>query len=298
MDWGRAKTGMIVGFLVLNMFLLYRLFTQLAGEQLYGAAVSHGEVRRVVRELEAAGAIVRARVPREAMAMPLLIVRHGSVSEEQLVAILLSRDHVRVGKYPGVDVFESRSGFLAVWVDGRRHFALERASLLPHTGEPVSLLQGRALRTKVGAYLADFPVSLVNACYDYAVRVSDREYTVVFHQEFEGFPVFGSQAVARVVKDEVVGLAWYWVEIIGQRQPGRAVIPATDALSRAAAATLLPPGTVIERIQLGYYVEPMDAYEWEAVPVWRILLAGGVQIMVNAHNGEVEEIARLSEMPR
>jgi len=297
-DWSRAKTGMIIAFLTLNLFLLWQVYSHVAGEQRYGSAIPPSEVKRVLGELERHGVTVKARVPREEAGLPVLVVRQAEMTETDLAHLILGSDHMLVAKYFGLNIYQAPAGVLGVWIDGRRFYALERAPIFSATGHPPGLVAAFTARREAARFLASFSVPMDALRFDYVVRSGKREHTAVFYQEFEGVPLFGAGAAVRLQPGEPQALLWHLVRVIAVRQPGRLAIPATEALLRAAAAGYLPHGARVLRLELGYHAEPMDAVEWEALPVWRLLLADGRQVLVNAFTGEVEPVDLQLVTPR
>jgi hypothetical protein len=122
---------------------------------------------------------------------------------------------------------------------------------------------------------------------DYRVPIGPGRYLVVFTGRVAGHRFFGSRAAAIVGAggvEEAYGAFPCPHKPSGNPRP---ILPATEALMRAVPL-LVEKGAVVVGVEEGFYSPVYDAREWEAVPVWRILLGSGSVLYVNAYTGAVE----------
>lgn len=304
MDWARAKRILIVAFLGVNLLLGYRLWTGPAapGSSLY--SVTPREVREVSAQLRERGVVLAAEIPRRARPLPLLTVSNPPVDPARIVAQFLGpeaeavqQDGVWLGLtgreavvvYPGGEVFYRRLPSPETGSGG----VLPPAG--PGTGGHVGVGQAGGDR----AAGADRAVELARAFWgqhgglpagadlDYRVPVGPGRYLVVFTGQAVGHRFFGSRAAAVVGPGGVEEA--YGAFPVPHKPSGssRPILPATEALLRAAPL-LVEKGAVVMGVEEGFYSPVYDAREWEAVPVWRILLGSGSVLYVNAYTGAVE----------
>jgi len=308
LDWARAKRILIVAFLGVNLLLGYRLWTGPAapGSSLY--SVTPREVREVAAQLRERGVVLTAEIPRRARPLPLLTVSNPPVDPARVIAQFLGpevdavhQDGVWLGLtgreavvvYPGGEVFYRR----LPWPETGSGGALPPAGTGPGTGGPAGGGQASGDR----APGADRAVELAREFWaqrgglpagaelDYRAPVGPGRYLVVFTGQAAGHRFFGSRAAAIVGPGGVEEA--YGAFPVPHKPSGNArpILPATEALLRAAPL-LVEKGAVVVAVEEGFYSPVYDAREWEAVPVWRILLGSGSALYVNAYTGAVEGV--------
>lgn len=315
MDWPRAKNILIIAFLGVNLLLGYRLW---AGPVTAGGSpfrVTAREVREVTAQLRERGVVVTADIPRRAQPMPLLTVRNPATDPAMLVHRFLgagaevhSRDNVWVGVrdgeavavYLGGEVFYRRlpappgspSGPPAVGGgpgdSGSTAMPGGTASggSVPDASGPEVATPARAVQVarEFWAQHGGLPAGLEP---DYQVPTDTGRYLVVFTCRSGAEWFFASRAMALVGRDGVEEAYAAWPTPDRPSGNPRPVLPATEALLRVAPL-LAEKGAVVVEVQQGFYSPVYDAREWEAVPVWRVRLASGKVLYVNAYTGEVE----------
>lgn len=115
---------------------------------------------------------------------------------------------------------------------------------------------------------------------------------VRLEQLYQDRPLVGSAGVEALVAEEGIKFLWQRpLEPIGPAGEKKAIIPATEALLRLAAAREGHKGgerLTIAEITLGYYNKLYDAQEWEAVPVWALRTDEDQWYYINAFTGEQE----------
>ena len=289
MDWSRAKSVLLVAFLVLNLLLWQQIHAQRSGSGLLVTALSSADIQEARMKLEELEIFLEARVPRQLVSLPRLVVQSGSMDTKTLPVGFLGRDYVHIAKYVGVNAFQLPEGgeLLVLWDDGRGYFGPTRRQGFGLAGTLSGWLERYILQLRAREYLGDHSLGERKRRFDYAVDLGDDHQAAVFVEEFGGYPVFGSYGVVWFFQRQPIGLSWNSFEIMGFTEPERAVWPATEALITAAASEHLSTPATVRAIELGYYVEAADALSWETVPVWRLLLDSGKQVLVNAYTGEV-----------
>lgn len=301
---------MIIAFLGVNLLLGYRLWAgrvTTAGSP-YG--VTAREVREVTAQLRERGVVVAAEIPRRAQPLPLLTVKNPATGAATLIDRLLgpgaevhSRDGVWVGVrggeavvvYPGGEVFYRRlpvptggpsGGYAAGGVPGPGGSATTPAVRVPDTsGSAAASARAVQVAREFWTQRGGLPSGLEP---DYQVPTETGRYLVVFTWRSGGQRFFASRAMALVGPQGVEEAYAAWPMPDKPSGNPRPVLPATEALLRVAPLLVEKGAAVVVEVQQGFYSPVYDAREWEAVPVWRVRLASGKVLYVNAYTGEVE----------
>jgi hypothetical protein len=116
-------------------------------------------------------------------------------------------------------------------------------------------------------------------------------YLVEFTQKWQGRPLVGASGAVLIVTPGGVENCWRrYLTVLGESGSRRPVVPAQEALLTLALERPWPEATTltIKEVTLGYYNKIYNADEWEAVPVWRIWAGGDTYFYVNAFTGELE----------
>lgn len=118
-------------------------------------------------------------------------------------------------------------------------------------------------------------------------------YLVEFNQTWQGRPLVGASGAVVVVTPAGVESCWRrYLTVLGESGVPKSVVPAEEALLTLALERPRPEAAplVIKEVILGYYNKIYNADEWEAVPVWRIWTGGDAYFYINAFTGELEAL--------
>jgi hypothetical protein len=271
LDWSRAKSALIVAFLVLDLFLGWQVRNRVVGME-PGSDLTVADVRSVQAKIEAGGVRVECPLPRSRPSLSYLVVRPGTAVLRDTQARLLGA--------------EDSPGGLATLLDN---------GVLIYTREVGSHAGAMPKNDAIGAaraFVERFAGRPMDLEFDYAVALGEA-WLINFCSKFDGKPVFDSYARVLVRGAEVAEARFSWFEPVGYSQQRRSVVASTDAVM-AAVAELGggARGQSVAGVSLGYHSEPYDAKQWESVPVWRVLFGSGQAVYVNAHTGEVERPER------
>jgi len=248
MDWSRAKTLLIIAFLLLDLFLGHEVYkVRVLGEPASSRADATADATRDLLELW--GIRVEIPLPETAPNVAVLYVR----SPYDLGA-------VRAG---GKQVWEYQGLLLAVW---KR--ALRVTSPRPDA---------------VAERLADEVFRFPEYRYDPVQSLGSRH---VFVQTVNNLPLFDVTVEATVENGVLRGYVQRYAEVrqMGLAYPA---VPPQAALFTLVRNGLLPPGAVVRHVELGYTGYPTGSEEQALLPVWRILASGRVYY-VNAITGGIE----------
>ncbi|MGB4314023.1 MAG: two-component system regulatory protein YycI [bacterium] len=289
MDWGRAKDILIVAFLALNLFLGFRLWTEMSR---YPAATSQllpEEIAATLDNLAAAGIELAVPIPREAPPLPLLQVQVSPLKPQKVAQYLLGNlEDVHIVRTPGPEgeiLFIRGGEELSVYPNG----IITYRYLYPRPPSP-----GREgieeWAEEFIAHQREFGQEL--RLKEIRELPQEEAFLVRLEQLYQDRPLVGSAGVEALVAEEGIKFLWQRpLEPIGPAGEKKAIIPATEALLRLAAAREGHKGgerLTIAEITLGYYNKLYDAQEWEAVPVWALRTDEDQWYYINAFTGEQE----------
>lgn len=289
MDISRAKTVMIIAFLILNVFLLQQLWQEEGGHLL--PLDLNGETSRLEIALEEANLTLEAPLPRGGERMAHLFVEPKKYDTQGIKEWLADRllegeeeedaalvERVEAGENESVyglkdyRITFGREGIVTLEKE-------EDTGETPHTASEI--------QEGVEEFFEGLPL-FDDFVFDFGVQRNDK-LSVFYHQEYEGVPLYAGYAR---VKAEPGG-AWtaqlYSLEPLGLADQDREVIsPAAALLRFVEDYGDSASQQKIEEVALGYYSQEYDAQRWEIPPTWRIRLENGEVFYVNAFTGYVE----------
>jgi len=298
LDWPRAKTILILAFAALNVFLAYRVWV-VPSQPAELTAVSPEEAREVLTDVARRGLIVQASIPRRVPPQPFLLVGQDRLDAERLVAAFFDPGEDVVKEYGEQGVVSCYAGdrSLHVWDVGVLEYSRPRSG---PSGLTAPGWDEIAARKTVERFIKAHAGMPRDAVYDGAFRDPETgDYLVLYRQEYRGHPLYGGYIRAVATPAGVQRYVQSWLSPKGFEGPKKSVIPPTRALQKVASIAGGSRGgetTAIVEVALGFYTQPYDAAEWQAVPVWRIRLEDGRSYLVNAYTGELEKARFVEEL--
>lgn len=265
MDWSRAKTYLILTFLLLDIVLGYQ-YWNVRTEQA-GYVQSYAEQLDEVSGLLASqNWELRADVPKMAPDLAYLQVRYLTLSEEEINKRISGSGKLQY-KGPGQFTVELGDKSFPVNLDD------------DNTGEKV---------------LSHFDSRLGSKeiyQYDRKVKENKSNGTIEYLQTYKNYPIFSAPLEVLVEGDKATRYHQVTLNVTGEGGGKKQVISAVHAL-RSFAESIDKPvkktdNRVIREIRIGYYSKPFNADEWYLIPMWRILSDKEVYY-VNGFTGEVE----------
>lgn len=281
MDLSKAKTILILAFLLLNLFLSYRLW--LSPQPLQASHALSGEDLEKVRDLlRAAGYELTVPIPRQAPRLSLLHVSRESQLAAAWAEIFLGAGVPEPVAANGLTVFTKGESSVTVAPSGQVVFrsAATRKNSLTNLEEN-RLLAERFLQER-GLWREDLKL-------DFSwPRDAEGGSFFRYVQTYQGFPLFFSTVEVLAASGQVSEVKIYLVASQGLSSKEIQVISALEAVQIFVEQPRSLPAQKIVDISLGYFSEDYDAERWETVPVWRIASADGSAVYINAFSGEVE----------
>ena len=269
MNWSRAKTALIIAFLLLDSVLGFKVWEQTRGAVSAYGAITSADVRNVRLNLEAEGVRLSCSLPPGSAPLPYLVLRPGTARAREMVERLSAEG-------------QGSEASLATLLDNGTVIYTRDVA---RGGTPIT--RSAAIQ-QARSFIQEYIGSTPEMALDYALP-SGESWVVSFCTRVDGRPLFSSQVTVKVLPSGLAEARFLWLEPVGYSAQRRSIIPSTEAtLTAASALGTSARGRSIVGVSLGYYSEPYDAKQWESIPVWRVLFDDGRSVYVNAHTGEVE----------
>ncbi len=293
MELSRAKTVLIVAFLMLNLFLFYHLWQEeVDGIFAFG---QEEEFFQLETALDAANLEMAVSLPRGGIRIGHLVVEPWKIQRNEAVL-------------PIWDAFgfEADSSFEAL--DEQRSVSEERVIISRYSMNDYKLIiQNEGIITlsssstesvneivtldetekAAASFIASIPF-MKDFELDY-IQQSEEWMVFNYRQLFHDFPLYAGHLQLFMSGLNPSGFNLYRLEPAGFAEQEREVIPPSTALMRFLEVYSHGgrKNTIVD-FSLGYYSQEYDAERWEIPPVWRIRLSNGEVYYINAFTGHLE----------
>ncbi|MEW6242879.1 MAG: PepSY domain-containing protein [Bacillota bacterium] len=248
--------------------------------------VDSAQVAKTTARLAEAGIKLVTPVPERAPALAKITLRHR-YSQEEAVSLFFGDSEGTILRHeePGRTIYRRGNEILTFYDNGAMIFRLESNQV------PV-ILDSAAARRIFDEFWVERGGLPDGARFD-SIYQDERsgKFLVYYYQEVDNRVIYGGQAVGMVGPGGLETVLLTWFDVTGSAGRKRAVIPPTDALEMVAGqvkGTWPAREFIVEALSLGYFTEPYNARQWEAVPVWRVRFRDGRVYYVNAYTGEME----------
>jgi regulatory protein YycI of two-component signal transduction system YycFG len=251
MDWSRAKTILIVTFLLLDLFLGYEVVSSFnrdietapRGELIPSSLEEFLKTRNIVLETE---------IPSETPEMNYVNIRFTSFAH-----------HLQ--KLTGQEIGQQGVGVMIKF------------------NEPI-LLANFVNKMEILKSLEPYAAYVQDYVYD-AQRSSS--YLQRYMQQYGKYPIFSAALEVFTERNHVLGYRQVHVQIVNQGK-GRKIIPAFTAVRTLLDNGYIRYGEKITGVSVGYYGHMYDADIQVLAPVWRVVHTEGIQY-VNGITGAIEQ---------
>ncbi len=284
MDWARAKTILILLFMVGNILLGYQLWINTRGVDGVAYVMGQDPEAPLLDDLADFGLNSEAEIPEDTPRLYRLRLTPAEVDLDSLRAALFgaaSGEEIIIGG----EVGGYRSGEVLLIRGGPGAIRYRSGSTAP--GEEMDTEKAESIAEEFLSHPALRPTGME---YDYSLPISNGAMVQInYRQEHRDLPLFGGGVILRVGEDGIAEYQRLWFDVRGNVGTPTQVLSASAAISAnlPRLAQLVPEGTLVE-VALGYYAGMSDAPEWEVDPAWRLRFKDGTVVIVNAYTGAVE----------
>ena len=295
MDWPRAKTMLIVCFLVLNLVLAFNLYIEpiLTGD---ADNISPERFESIINVLRQNNVEIEVAVPRNAPRLPFYRVALLPYTVEEIFTLrngLLGPD-AAMTSVSAVPRENDPSSFVAesedIVVTALGYFSYYNRGLFLSEASPD--MEAEEARDIAAAFLLSRFGTIDSYSFDNARFIEGMGYRVEYVQIHDDTPIYPGHIMVLVKPEGVVSIWQLRLNVLSAGGQDKRVVSAADALLSMLSHRLTIGETgamTVREIQLGYYSRVYDTFEsWQAAPVWRIRTDRG-DYFVNAHSGIIEE---------
>jgi regulatory protein YycI of two-component signal transduction system YycFG len=291
MDFGKAKSILIVAFIIVNLLLGRTLFIRQNQNVVANGLDKH--VLEVIQTLfEKQNIVLKTTLPVSTPQMSFLELSYFEMDFEEVakgffgslegVVTDIRTDEVSSG------VFSRGEEQLIVNTNGTIVYFnySQRGTIYPELTEELAIKIATDFLKDKKALPRD--AVLFRSIYYPEIG----SYGIEFSQEYNGFHIGNSTIEIEVTTSGVRSYLQYWVQPKGNVGERKNVIPATEVLLRLAdrLKTQEFSGPIIVKdIRLGHYSKHYDAATFVAVPAWRIWIDGMQDFYINAYTGDFEQ---------
>lgn len=270
MNWSRAKTILIILFLLADLFLLVNLVTS----TYKSTAVTPEIIASTKQILKNQGIkIDTSLIPANVNPAPYAEADNVITDYDAFSKLFLGENFVKTGDF----LYESNIGTLSFTGDS---FSFEAKSSPDNT-----ILDEKSAQSAVLTFLKGKGFDLSKAEL-YSEKTADG-FTIILKNTVNSLPLFNSVITATVSRNNVVKLSGSWFNHIGVKGAVNELKTVTSILIDFIPMVTATP-TEITGLEIGYIVPDSSIYHKSAVliPVWQITEANGLQHYPDARNPE------------
>jgi len=289
-DWPRAKTILIVAFLILNSVLAAQLYL-LPLFDLSARPVSLAAIKEV---LAGKGTELTATLPRRGPTAPFALLSTPAYSDREITTIardLLGEGVARVtvgGSLGGESAVSYRGlGGQLVVVTARGLVSYENQAAVGGGGA----ITAEEAASKAAEFVREH-VGETGFVFEGVTELEPGGFRVDYLQRFRGSFVFPGY-ITLVVKSDGVAAMWMLrLRVSFETGSARRILSAAEAVLSLVNHRQNAGDTQalsVEKVDFGFHSPIYDTVDpmWRGVPVWRIHTSRG-EFFINAHSGVIE----------
>lgn len=287
MNWSRAKTILIVVFLIADIFLFSVTYKGSI------ETTNTNSISQVVMHLEKQGIKIESIIPDKGISCPLLNVKYKYFDEnEALNTFFYSAQNIDIKRDDFRTVMNNDGIFLEMKNNGELFYLNKNM-----TEEEDEVLNEKQALNKMEEFLDKLDINL-NELYSSHKTVEDGHVKMKYTQGYKNMFLDNTYMEIKASNKGVTYLKMLWFESIKSGKTKKDVISPVKVLMKLSEVFKDNEKTVtVEEISQGYLfglnIEQVKEFdvktveEGAAIPVWRIKTDMGY-IYINAYNGAVE----------
>ncbi len=291
MNWSKAKTILIVVFLIADIFLLYESYL---GPLALRMARDKENTKEIVDYLEKQGISVKSAIPKPGSSKAALDVKYKYFNEQYAMGNFFDGlEDVDVKNYDDRIVMENKD--IYVEINGNVELIYTNKALIE--GQTGSFDEGEAQK-KMEAFLKKMGINQKDR-YSGIKKMKNGYLEMSCSQGYKGTFLDRSCLEIQATDKGVVSMKMLWFETVNNGKAKKEVISPVNALMKLSELYKDDEQNIIVLdMSLGYYfntdVEDVKEFdvttvkEGTAIPVWKVITDKG-RIYINAYNGIVEK---------
>jgi regulatory protein YycI of two-component signal transduction system YycFG len=287
MDWKRAKTILIIIFLVINILLSYQLFA--TGKNQYRYTDSE-ELKSIQQYLISKNIDLKTEIPDKAPVIPSLRVKYSSFDVERVKKMFFEGKEPKLTQFS--DGYALDSGDISVEV--------KNGIYLTYKNNAIKIKQGEVRKEKglsqIDRFIEGLKLDIGNR-YTKVSEIKDGYMKMVLGQQYKNIPVENSQIEIVTTEEGVAEAKVNWFEWIKADSKLNITTPVVALLTAFEKTKASETPIIIKQIRQGYYFNISNqggASEGEALegivfPMW-VIETDKNQIYINAYNEKFEKV--------
>lgn len=280
MDWSKAKTILIVIFLILNIFLIINI----AGKESRVTVISQKDILEIQTILKNNGILLEASLPNEIKPKALLKVEDIVYDENNMV-----------NKFIGENSVKSTNENSTVYIKDSKMLEINKNKSIIFTDsnpkDTLTDISKSNVKKYFEGYLRNRGINLKNVELA-SFSQTNEGYKVKFVQVFDNNPIFVSYFDVNLTNAGITKLSGRWINPIGFIEASKDIKSPTEILLMFAKdiSNANTNNTVIKSMSLGYYspIESLKNATISIAPVWEIQTNDKVYYY-NAYEGYLED---------
>lgn len=297
MDWSKAKSLLIIGFIVTNIFLIYNIQSEIFKRNEI-QIVNNKYLNNVKQYLNDNGIKLNTHIPEEVIALPILVVKYKNFDSEKMAEGLLGKGYNKETEILDIndlkrEIFKKDNKELII--DGNKRLIYKNMNKEKNS----YVLNETTIRKMSNDFLKEYILIEDNIVLDqiyYGIQEhldDEPVYKLVYNQTYKNKFLGESYIHVYINHRGVISVEIMLLEYEKTQQQRKKIIPATEALMRAMNTILQEneKPVLIKEIEAGYYFSPAYYIEsdWKeidsgtAFPSWKITIQNGKTYFIEAY---------------
>lgn len=281
MDWSKAKTILIVAFVITNILLGYVL---LSGERQTETTIKDSFVEDVIKILGRKEISIKGKIPREIPSLNILSVEFEN------------QDPYEVNRsfFHGNGEIKVKPSTAEISYGDENITIVNKKTLIyENNGDKVNFthLDEKSAKDIALEFLMEKDYDTSDMKLSHTVK-EENSYVLEFTKEYGDRYLEKSTTLITVDGRGVKSLERIWLEVIEEGEKPIYINTAPKAILSLLTAEEAY-GKVIDEISLCYYFDPLDqefvenpkdAKRGKTIPAWRVLFDDGTKIIIDSYN--------------
>lgn len=289
MNWSKAKTILIIVFLIADIFLFYVTYT---GDISNNGIIGKNSMAQIIEHLENQGILVKSFIPSKGNPSPLLYVKYKLLNKEEAKEIFFDLDDNIIVKENEQKISMESSKILLEMLSNGDIFYLNKSLNNKDDGN----IDEAQAQKNIDEFLKLLDIDQNDAIVVNKV-IEDNSIIIRYNQSYKNQFIDNTYLEIKTTNKGVAYVKMLWFESVKNGKTKNEVISPIKALMKLSELYRQVERTVtVEDISQGYYFsfnieqafDVKSVEEGTAIPVWRIKTDLG-NIYINAYNGTVEE---------
>ncbi|MFA5576739.1 MAG: hypothetical protein WCZ27_02345 [Tissierellaceae bacterium] len=281
MDWSKAKTILIVAFIITNILLGYVL---LSGERQTETTIKDSFVEDVIGILDKKGIEVKGKIPREIPSLNTLTVEFENIDPHE----------VNMAFFQGNGELKIKSSVAELnYADESITIVNKKTLLYENRSEEIDFpeLDWEKARELALDFLAERNYDTSDMKLSHLIE-KDGGFDLEFSKDYKGRYLENTMTLLRVDRGGIKSMERIWLNVLEEGEKPIYIYTAPKAI--LSLLTMEEAyGKTIEDISLCYYFDPLDqdfvnnpkdAKRGKTVPAWRVLFEDGTMIVIDNYN--------------